>query len=102
MAIDPQRPGDRFEDQRPRRVNRDGPALFNGEARRFKVTRIIGSKGFAFGANEDGKEVFLHRTGSFDDPNDFDALTEGAWVTCKVADTAKGWRAFDAQLAAAE
>lgn len=86
------------QNSRPPRVGRDGPTLFDGQLQTFSITRVFADKGFAFGESPEGKEIFIHRTGSFEDPTQFDRLEPGDVVRCRVCNTAKGWRAFDAEL----
>lgn len=85
---------------RPTGRDGDGALVFNGDTQRLVVMPIAKAtrtKGFVFARHDSGKEVFLHRTASFDTAEEFDALVEGDQIDCKIRETHKGWRAVDAQ-----
>ena len=61
------------------------------------VTRIHLDRGFGFITDDDGREVFLHKS-AVEHPKRFTPALEGARVTYTLHKTGKGWRAADAAV----
>lgn len=85
---------------RGRRNNHDDPLVRDGERRSGTVARLIADRGFGFVKLDDGDELFMHRRGSFKNPDLFDQLVEHRTrISCQTRQGAKGYYAADVQLA---
>ena len=58
-----------------------------------KIKKLIGERGFGFITDENGKEVFFHRSALAGE--DFNALEEGTSVEFDLEDGPKGPRAVN-------
>lgn len=85
---------------RGRRNNHDDPMMHEGRRRTGTVDRLIADRGFGFVKLDDGDELFMHRRGSFTNPELFDQLIEKRTrISCQTRQGAKGYYAADVQLA---
>lgn len=61
-----------------------------------KIKKLVRERGFGFISDNDGREVFFHRSGLLD--ASFDALQEGQEVSFEVENSPKGPRAINVRL----
>jgi cold shock protein len=62
-----------------------------------KIKKLVADRGFGFIADEEGKDMFFHRSGL--EGCEFSSLTEGQDVEFEIERSAKGPRAVKVKLA---
>ena len=87
---------DRYSTGRPRRGGRSRRATAqrvvpSGPKVKGKIKKLVRERGFGFVRGDDGREVFLHRSGL--GPVDYDSLSEGDVVEYVVQEGPRGARA---------